>query len=84
MYFSLIENQKYRNTWTEVSFSCMLFVKADHPWSDMHCQLHIFRSRPTVAGIHGNALEGCYSLALSGGYEDDVDYGDCFTYTGEG
>lgn len=40
--------------------------------------------RPTVAGIHGNEHEGCYSLALSGGYEDDVDYGVCFTYTGEG
>jgi hypothetical protein len=40
--------------------------------------------RPTVAGIHGNAVEGCYSLALSGGYEDDLDYGVCFSYTGEG
>lgn len=39
--------------------------------------------RPWVAGIHGG-LEGCYSLALSGGYEDDIDLGDCFTYTGEG
>ncbi|XP_071804832.1 uncharacterized protein [Asterias amurensis] len=40
--------------------------------------------RPTVAGIHGNEEEGCYSLALSGGYEDDLDLGECFTYTGEG
>jgi len=40
--------------------------------------------RPTVAGIHGSDVEGCYSLALSGGYEDDLDYGVCFTYTGEG
>ena len=39
--------------------------------------------RPTVAGIHGGD-EGCYSIALSGGYEDDLDYGECFTYTGEG
>ena len=37
-----------------------------------------------MAGIHGNDTEGCYSLALSGGYEDDLDYGVCFTYTGEG
>lgn len=36
-----------------------------------------------MAGIHGSD-EGCYSLALSGGYEDDLDYGVCFTYTGEG
>ncbi len=28
--------------------------------------------------------EGAYSIALSGGYEDDMDLGDCFTYTGEG
>lgn len=39
--------------------------------------------RPTVAGIHGGE-DGAYSIALSGGYEDDVDLGDCFTYTGEG
>ena len=37
-----------------------------------------------MAGIHGNEYDGCYSLALSGGYEDDLDYGECFTYTGEG
>jgi E3 ubiquitin-protein ligase UHRF1 len=37
--------------------------------------------RPTVAGIHAGP-EGAYSIALSGGYEDDVDLGDCFTYTG--
>lgn len=40
--------------------------------------------RPTVAGIHGSETDGCYSLALSGGYEDDIDLGDSFTYTGEG
>jgi E3 ubiquitin-protein ligase UHRF1 len=39
---------------------------------------------PTVAGISGNETEGCWSIALSGGYEDDVDDGYCFTYTGSG
>ena len=39
--------------------------------------------RPTVAGIHPGP-DGAYSVALSGGYEDDVDLGDSFTYTGEG
>ncbi|XP_046636353.1 E3 ubiquitin-protein ligase UHRF1-like [Daphnia pulicaria] len=39
--------------------------------------------RPTVAGIHAGP-EGAYSLSLSGGYEDDIDLGECFTYTGEG
>ena len=42
------------------------------------------RFRPTVAGIHGNVDKGCYSIALSGGYEDDLDLGESFTYTGSG
>lgn len=40
--------------------------------------------RPHVAGIAGTAENGCPSLVLSGGYEDDVDEGDVFTYTGSG
>lgn len=39
---------------------------------------------PTVAGISGNDTAGCWSICLSGGYEDDVDLGDTFTYTGSG
>ncbi|VDI02745.1 E3 ubiquitin-protein ligase UHRF1 [Mytilus galloprovincialis] len=39
--------------------------------------------RPTVAGIHAGQ-DGSFSIALSGGYEDNIDLGDCFTYTGEG
>ncbi|KAI0254885.1 PUA-like domain-containing protein [Lactifluus subvellereus] len=38
---------------------------------------------PWVAGISGSP-EGAYSVALSGGYEDDVDMGECFTFTGSG
>ncbi|KAG7170928.1 E3 ubiquitin-protein ligase UHRF1-like [Homarus americanus] len=40
--------------------------------------------RPHVAGIHGREHEGAYSIVLSGGYEDDEDNGDSFTYTGSG
>lgn len=39
---------------------------------------------PTVAGISGNEHDGCWSICLSGGYEDDVDLGESFTYTGSG
>ncbi|WAR11774.1 UHRF1-like protein, partial [Mya arenaria] len=39
--------------------------------------------KPTVAGIHGGP-DGAYSIALSGGYDDNIDLGECFTYTGEG
>ncbi|KAH9937662.1 uncharacterized protein B0H18DRAFT_1081778 [Fomitopsis serialis] len=38
---------------------------------------------PWVGGISGGR-DGAWSVALSGGYEDDVDLGDAFTYTGAG
>ncbi|XP_076819888.1 E3 ubiquitin-protein ligase UHRF1-like [Clavelina lepadiformis] len=40
--------------------------------------------RPHVSGIHGKESDGAYSIVLSGGYEDDEDDGDEFTYTGSG
>jgi E3 ubiquitin-protein ligase UHRF1 len=40
--------------------------------------------RPHVAGIHGRESDGAYSLVLSGGYEDDIDNGEEFYYTGSG
>ncbi|KLT44853.1 hypothetical protein CC85DRAFT_306983 [Cutaneotrichosporon oleaginosum] len=39
---------------------------------------------PPVSGISGGAETGAYSVALSGGYPDDVDLGEAFTYTGSG
>lgn len=40
--------------------------------------------RPHVAGIHGRETDCAYSIVLSGGYEDDIDNGDEFLYTGSG
>jgi putative restriction endonuclease len=40
--------------------------------------------RPTQAGISGAAKEGADSLVLSGGYQDDEDFGDVVVYTGHG
>lgn len=40
--------------------------------------------RPPVGGIHGRESDGAYSIVLSGGYEDDIDNGDEFLYTGSG
>ena len=40
--------------------------------------------RPIQAGISGSADEGADSIVLSGGYEDDQDYGDVIVYTGHG
>lgn len=40
--------------------------------------------RPHVSGIHGREDVGAFSIVLSGGYEDDVDNGESFEYTGSG
>ena len=40
--------------------------------------------RPTMGGISGTAQGGADSIVLSGGYEDDLDYGDEIVYTGHG
>lgn len=39
---------------------------------------------PLVAGISGGKHEGADSIVLSGGYEDDEDFGDVIIYTGAG
>ncbi len=40
--------------------------------------------RHQVGGIHGRAGEGAYSIVVSGGYQDDVDKGEEFIYSGCG
>ena len=37
-----------------------------------------------MAGIHGRENEGAYSIVLSGGYDEDIDNGEEFTYSGSG
>ena len=44
------------------------------------CGVH----RPTQAGISGSEHTGADSIVLSGGYEDDEDFGDVIIYTGQG
>ena len=39
--------------------------------------------RPTQAGICGSGAEGAESIVVSGGYEDDEDYGDYLIYGGQ-
>src|SRR5215203_3410651 len=39
---------------------------------------------PLQHGISGAASEGADSIVVSGGYEDDEDYGDLIIYTGAG
>jgi len=39
---------------------------------------------PLMAGISGNGREGVDSIVVSGGYQDDQDYGHVILYTGHG
>jgi len=39
---------------------------------------------PPMSGISGSQTEGAESIVLSGGYEDDEDYGEIIIYTGHG
>jgi len=39
--------------------------------------------RPTQAGISGSSNEGADSIVVSGGYDDDEDYGDYLIYGGQ-
>jgi putative restriction endonuclease len=39
--------------------------------------------RPTQAGISGSSTAGADSIVVSGGYEDDEDYGDYLIYGGQ-
>jgi predicted restriction endonuclease len=48
---------------------------------------HLFDAgvhRQLQAGIAGTPAQGAESIVLSGGYEDDADYGDEIVYTGQG
>lgn len=40
--------------------------------------------KPTMAGISGAEREGADSIVVSGGYEDDQDFGNVIVYTGAG
>lgn len=40
--------------------------------------------KPLQAGISGSGKEGADSIVISGGYEDDEDYGNVIIYTGHG
>ena len=40
--------------------------------------------RPIRLGVSGSEHEGADSIVLSGGYEDDEDFGDVIIYTGQG
>ncbi|XP_060537001.1 E3 ubiquitin-protein ligase UHRF1-like [Cylas formicarius] len=59
-------------------------VEVGFCWKFRHGVAESGVHRPPVAGIHGQEADCAYSIVLSGGYEDDVDNGNEFYYTGSG
>ncbi|XP_030761306.1 E3 ubiquitin-protein ligase UHRF1-like [Sitophilus oryzae] len=59
-------------------------VEVGFCWKFRHGVAESGVHRPPVAGIHGQESDCAYSIVLSGGYEDDIDYGNEFFYTGSG
>lgn len=55
-----------------------------HIFSDRKTCCNAGVHRHTQAGIVGTPLKGCYSVVVSGQYEDDEDMGDTILYTGVG
>ena len=55
--------------------------------SVFHTRMEIHNAglhRQTQAGISGTESEGADAIVLSGGYEDDQDFGNVIIYTGQG
>jgi putative restriction endonuclease len=53
-------------------------------FTDRRALLEAGVHRQLQAGIAGSATEGADSIVVSGGYEDDDDFGDLIVYTGQG
>jgi len=54
------------------------------PFTSRRALLDAGVHRQLQAGIAGGAYTGAESIVVSGGYEDDEDYGDLIVYTGQG
>lgn len=71
--------------WWETRMQCSAdSVHAVRPPTHPFCGSLLISSQPPVSGISGSGNGSAYSIALSGGYEDDVDEGFRFTFTGSG
>lgn len=59
-------------------------IAEGHEFLDRKVMMPSSFHRKWGAGIDGNAKSGTAAIVLSGGYEDDEDYGDEIIYTGAG
>lgn len=65
-------------------FGAVPGIDLGHPFADRRALAAARVHRPNQAGICGTAEQGAESIVVSGGYEDDEDYGDVIVYTGQG
>jgi len=69
---------------TEIVFGEIEGIAEGHHFDDRKSMMKNAFHRKWAAGIDGNSKEGTAAIVLSGGYEDDEDFGDVITYTGAG
>ncbi|MEV5430599.1 YDG/SRA domain-containing protein [Streptomyces sp. NPDC052701] len=65
-------------------FGAVPGVDVGQPFTDRRALAAARVHRPNQSGICGTAEQGAESIVVSGGYEDDEDYGDVIVYTGQG
>ncbi|VVB00233.1 unnamed protein product [Arabis nemorensis] len=53
-------------------------------WSDRQACKQWGAHNPHISGIAGQSKHGAQSVAVAGGYKDDVDHGEYILYTGSG
>lgn len=69
---------------SNIFFGIPIGVREDQCFSSRMELIEADLHRFTVHGIDGNGNEGASAIVLSGGYEDDEDWGDYIIYTGHG
>lgn len=65
-------------------FGAIPGIPIGRPFKDRRSLAEAGVHRPLQAGISGGGGEGADSVVVSGGYEDDQDYGEEIIYTGHG
>ena len=67
-----------------MAFGDLPEIPVGTPFTSRRALLDAGVHRQLQAGIAGGAYTGAESIVVSGGYEDDEDYGDLIVYTGQG
>ena len=69
---------------SNIQFGEILDIKEGQKFNNRKDLVEAGLHRSIQHGIDGNGIEGVAAIVVSGGYEDDLDWGDEIIYTGHG